>query len=167
MANLGFNLLINGASGKLNKKDNTVLRQKKYRNEDGAVTGLAKPEGYAVLFPRDFKKKPQQGAELQNVLTFKQASTLTTLILKAGRMTETEIAALPESKRAQTEELRAQYLQFKARFDAQLKTPDPEAPLLKPTDPDYNRNSSKPQHKQYKALNNFIRAMLIQSLRSI
>lgn len=45
MANLGFNLLINGASGKLNKNDNTVLRQKKYRNEDGAVTGLAKPEG--------------------------------------------------------------------------------------------------------------------------
>ena len=166
MANVNYNLIFNGASGKLNKKDNTVLRQKKYRNEDGAVTGLAKPEGYAVLFPRDFKKKPQKGAELQNVQTFKQASTLTTLILKAGRMTEAEIAALPESQRAQTEDLRAQYLQFKARFDAQLKTPDPEAPILKPTDPDYNRNSTKIQRKQYKVFNNFIRAMLIQSLKS-
>ena len=154
------------ARGKMNKRDNTVLRQKKYRAESGKVIGHGAQESYEVLNPRDYKKNPPKGAELRNIQTFADASRVTTLIIQAGKFTEEELAAMPNELRAQTEDLRRQLAAFKARFNAQLVTPDPQAPVLSKTDPQYNPNSSKIQRRRYITLNTFIRAMLQQSLKS-
>ena len=152
--------------GKLNKRDKTVLRQKKYRSENGKVINYGAQEAYEVLNPRDYKKNPPKGAELFNITYFADASRLTTQIIQAGKFTDEELAAMPDDLRAQTESLRQQLAHFKARFNAQLITPDPQAPILKKTDPQYNHNSSKIQRRRYSTLNTFIRAMLLQSIRA-
>ena len=74
--------------------------------------------------------------------------------------------AMTAEEREQTLLYRAQFEQFKARFEAQLKTPDPQAPILSNTDPAFNHNSTKTQRKQYRTLNTFIRTMLLQTLKS-
>ena len=152
--------------GKLNKRENIIHRQKKYRAENGAIISTASNEAYEVVNPRDYKKKPAKGAELANIRSFADASRLTTLIIRAGKYTDDELAALPESERQQALDLRTQYKRYKARFNAQLKTPDPQAPVLSKTDPQYNPNSTKIQRRQYRTLNTFIRAMVLQSLKS-
>ena len=96
--------------------------------------------------------------------SFAQASRLTTVLIQAGKFTNEELAAMPDELRQQTEELRRQLATFKARFNAQLVTPDPQAPILPKTDPQYNPNSSKIQRRQYRTLNTFIRAMLFGAL---
>ena len=166
MARIELNPLLKNAHGQLNKRDNTVLRQKKYRADNGAVIGYGAQESYEVLNPRDRKKNPPKGTELQNITSFAQASRLTTLIIQSGKFTDDELAAMPEDLRTQTENLRLQLVEFKTRFKAQLRTPDPQAPILSKTDPAYNPNSAKVQRRQYRVLNAFIRAMLIQSLKS-
>ena len=55
---------------------------------------------------------------------------------------------------------------FKARFNVQLIKPDPQAPILAKTDPQYNHNSHKLQRRKYRTLNTFIRAILLQTLKS-
>jgi len=154
------------ARGKMNKRDKTVLRQKKYRSESGKVIGRGAQESYEVLYPRDYKKNPPKDAELRNIQTFADASRLTTLLIQSGKFTEEELASMPDELRAQTEELRRQLAVFKARFNAQLVKPDPQAPILTKTDPQYNPNSAKIQRRRYRTLNTFIRAMLQQSLKS-
>ena len=54
---------IKGFTGKLNKKDKIVFRQKHTRDANGAIIAEMKPEAYVVQHPRDWKKKPAQGAE--------------------------------------------------------------------------------------------------------
>ena len=152
--------------GKLNKRDNTVLRQKKYRAENGKVINYGSQEAYEILFPRDYKKNPPKGAELRNITSFAQASRLTTLLIQAGKYTDEEMAAMPDELRTQTQTLRQQLAQFKTRFNAQLTTPDPQAPVLSKTDPQFNPNSAKIQRRTYRTLNTFIRAILLQSIRS-
>jgi acyl-homoserine lactone acylase PvdQ len=162
MATLKLNSIFKQVNGKLNKRESTIFRKKKYRAENGAVIGYGAQEAYEVLNPRDYKKNPPKGTELQNINSFADASRLTTIIIQAGKYTDDELAAMTEELREQTLQYREQLAQFKARFFAQLKQPDPQAPVLSKTDPQYNPNSSKTQRRQYKALNTFIRAMLRQ-----
>ena len=166
MAQVELHAAFNNIRGKLNKRDNTILRQKKYRSETGKVINYGAQEAYEILNPRDYKKNPPKGAELQNITSFAQASRLTTQIIQAGKFTDEEIAAMPDELRAQTEDLRRQLSNFKARFNAQLTKPDPQAPILAKTDPQYNPNSSKLQRRKYRTLNTFIRAILLQTLKS-
>ena len=166
MAQVELHAAFNNIRGKLNKRDNTILRQRKYRSETGKVINYGAQEAYEILNPRDYKKNPPKGAEHQNITSFAQASRLTTQIIQAGKFTDEEIAAMPEELRAQTEDLRRQLSNFKARFNAQLTKPDPQAPILTKTDPQYNPNSSKLQRRKYRTLNTFIRAILLQTLKS-
>ena len=166
MAKVKLNVAFDQARGKLNKRDNTILRQKKYRADNGKVINYGAQEAYEVRNPRDYEKNPPQGAELENINSFGQASRLTTLLIQAGKFTDEELAAMPDELREQTEELRRQLAAFKKRFNAQLVKPDPYAPILPKTDLQYNPNSAKIQRRQYRTLNTFIRAMLKQSLRS-
>ncbi len=162
MAKIKLNSIFNQVNGKLNKRENTIFRQKHYRADNGAVIAHGAQEAYEILNPRDYKKNPPKGAELQNINTFADASRLTTLIIQSGKYTDDELAAMTEELRTQTLQYRAQLASFKARFIAQLKQPDPQAPVLSKTDPQYNPNSSKTQRRQYKALNTFIRAIIRQ-----
>jgi hypothetical protein len=164
MAKIKLNSAFKQVRGKLNKRDNTVLRQKKYRSESGKVINYGAQEAFEVRNPRDYEKNPPKGAELENITSFGQASRMTTLLIQSGKYTDEEIAAMPDDLRAQTLELRQQLAQFKARFNAQLVTPDPQAPILEKTDPQYNPNSTKIQRRTYKTLNTFIRALLRLSI---
>lgn len=164
MAKVDLHIAFKRIRGKLNKGDNTVLRQKKYRAESGKVISYGAQEAYEVHNPRDYEKNPPKGEELKNINTFAQASKLTTLIIQAGKLTADELANLPADERERTEALRTQFAQFKERFMAQLAIPDPQAPILPKTDPQFNPNSSKTQRRQYKTLNTFIRAMLKQNM---
>ena len=166
MATTKLSPVFDSIRGKLNKKDRIVHRQKKYRSENGAVISTASNEAYEIANPRDYKKNPPTAAELQNIRSFAEASRLTTLILRAAKLTDDELAAMPELERRQALDYRAQYARLRTRFAAQLKTPDPQAPILTKTDPQYNPNSSKIQRRRYRTLNTFIRAMLIANLRS-
>ena len=166
MAKIKLHAAFKQVRGKLNRRDNIILRQKKYRADNGKVLNYGAQEAYEVLNPRDYKKDPPKGAELQNITSFAQASRMTTLLIRAGKYTDEEIAAMPDDLRAQTLKLRQQLAQFKARFNAQLITPDPQAPILEKTDPQYNPNSVKIQRRTYKTLNTFIRAILLQSIRT-
>jgi hypothetical protein len=88
------------------------------------------------------------------------------MLLSAGKITEDELAAMPDELRTETEVLRKQLAIFKARFNAQLKRSDPHAPILPKTDPQYNPNAPKIQRRKYRTLNTFIRAMLLQNLKA-
>lgn len=165
MAQVKLNVACNQARGKLNKRDKTIFRQKKYRADSGKVINYGAQEAYEVRNPRDYEKNPPKGAELANINSFAKASRLTTLLIQAGKFTDEELAAMSDQLREQTEELRRQLATFKARFKAQLVTPDPQAPILTNTDPQYNPNASKIQRRRYRTLNTFIRAMLQQSFR--
>ena len=166
MAQVQLHAAFKQVRGKLNKRDNTILRQKKYRADNGAVINYGAQEAYEILNPRDYKKNPPKGAELRNISSFAEASRLTTRLIQAGKYSDEELAAMPDELRAQTEDLRRQLSQFKARFNAQLRTPDPQAPILPKTDKQYNPNSIKTQRRQYRTLNTFIRAILLQTLRT-
>ena len=166
MAKVNLHAAFNNVRGKLNKRDNTILRQKKYRADNGAVINYGSQEAYEVLNPRDYKKNPPKGAELHNITSFAEASRQTTLLIRAGKLTDEELAAMSDAEREQAEQLRAQLAHFKTRFEAQLKRPDPQAPVLKKTDPDFNHHSIKIQRRQYRTLNTFIRAILRQTLQA-
>ncbi len=166
MASLELQSTFLNIRGKLNKRERMIFRQKKYRAETGAVLGIGSQESYVIVNPRDYKKNPPQGTELRNIKVFAEASRLTTLILKSGTLTEEELALMTDEQRAEQETYRAQLADFKVRFKAQLKKPDPQAPALTKKDPQYNPNSSMTQYRQYRTLNTFIRAMILQTLKS-
>ena len=166
MAKVKLHIAFENIQGKLNTRDNTILRQKKYRSETGKVVNYGAQEAYEILNPRDYKKNPPKGAELQNINTFTEASRLTTRLIRADKLTDEQLDAMPDDLRAQTEELRRQLAQFKTRFNAQLTTPDPHAPVLPKNDPQYNPNSAKTQRRQYRTLNTFIRAMIYLELNA-
>ena len=148
-------------------KDGTIFRQKKYRSETGAVLHTCVQEAYVVDFPRDFKRNPPKGAELANMKRFGEAHRRSLALIKAGKLTPDELAALPAEEREAAEQLRAQLAAYKVRFEKQFKgTPDPQAPLLPKSSPDYNPNSSKPQRRRYYSLASFLRAIISMELKS-
>ena len=165
MAQVKLNSAFTQVHGKLSKRENTVLRQKKYRADNGAVLNYGAQEAYEIQNPRDYKKNPPKGTELRNITSFAEASRLTTRLIQAGQFSDEQLATMPDELRAETEALRQQLAQFKVRFKAQLSRPDPQAPVLAKNDSQFNPNSGKIQRRQYRTLNTFIRAILLQSLR--
>ena len=148
-------------------KGGTIFRQKKYRSETGAVIHTCVQEAYVVDFPRDFKKNPPKGAELANMKRFGEAHRRSLALIKAGKLTLDELAALSISERETAEQLRAQLAAYKVRFEKQLtSTPDQQAPLLPKSSPDYNPNSTKPQRRRYYTLATFLRAIISMELKS-
>lgn len=124
----------------------TTHRQKVYRDANGKIVAEAKPEAYAVKNPRDYKKKPAKGAELQNINFFREASLYATDVISAAN---------PNNH--PTQEQLDRYNDFSTRFQAQLTGPaDHEAPV----DP------KTKSHKHYKILYNFICALRLQQLKS-
>ena len=142
--------------GKFEKDSGIVMRKKKYRAPSGAVLREGVQESYKVANPRDFKKNPPKGNEAANMRTFGESSFQANEIIRAGKLTEEEIAAMPEEQREHTMELRAQLAEFEKRFYAQFKAPDPEAPFEKKLKP----GATTLRRKQYLKLDNFIQALI-------
>ena len=117
--------------GEFEKNSGIIMRQKKYRAPNGAVLKVGVQESYKMAHPRDFDRTPAQGAEL---------------------------ATMTPEERAHIAELRLQLENYRTRFYAQFKKPDPEAPFEKKPQP----GSSVLRRKQYSKLDTFIQALLRQ-----
>ena len=107
MANYKTIAPVEGITGKLNKKDKTVFRQKVARDDQGRVIAEMKQEVYVVQYPRDWKKKPAEGAEKLKLDRWKEACAKTKQILD-----DPEHRAL-----------------WQQRWQAQLKKAEPDAPV--------------------------------------
>lgn len=94
-------------SGKLNKKDKTVFRQKFAHDSNGAVIRPMKKEVYVIQNPRDWKKNPAKGAEKVKQDRWAEACAKTKAIL------------LEPEQRALWQQL----------WQAQLKKAEPDAPM--------------------------------------
>ena len=107
MANYKTIAPVEGITGKLNKKDKTVFRQKIARDSDGRVICPMQKEVYVVQHPRDWKKKPAKGAEKLKQDRWAEASAKTKQILDD-----------PEQRAL-----------WQGRWQAQLKKAEPDAPI--------------------------------------
>ena len=107
MANYKTIAPVEGITGKLNKKDKTVFRQKIARDSDGRVICPMQKEVYVVQHPRDWKKKPAEGAEKLKLDRWKEACAKTKQILDD-----------PEQRAL-----------WQQRWQAQLKKAEPDAPV--------------------------------------
>ena len=125
-------------------KSGVIHRHKQFRNDRGRVISEAAPEAYVVMNPRDWKKHPATGKELESQNLFKSAAAQTAQILKAAKP---DSAPTPE----ELETLRY----WQERFDAQLTKPEPDAPIDKNTG---NR-------KSYIRLDAYIRASIYKQLK--
>ena len=72
------------------------MRQKEFRAPSGKVMFKGKQEAFERE-PRDFDKTPPQGAELANMRSFGDVSLASSAIIRAGKMNDEELAALPDS----------------------------------------------------------------------
>ena len=120
-------------------------------------------ESYAVRNPRDYKKNPPQGAELEHINLFRQACLMTKEILDAEKPEETSAGTVFSSrpKYLTKEEALTLLTDYRKRYKAQLPStrgtrPDPQAPI--------DKNTHAP--KRYFRLDNFIRSMVYQSLKA-
>ncbi|MGM9831927.1 MAG: hypothetical protein ACI3Z5_07920 [Paludibacteraceae bacterium] len=133
MARITYTDPVDHLEGRLTK-DGTIHRQKVYRDKNGKVLSIGKAEVFLMENPRDYTKKPLKGAELENTMLFRQAAQLTIL------------------ERSNPD--RMQY--WTRRFQAQLETPEQDAPVDKRTG----------QRKIYCRLDAFIRACIYRDLRA-
>ena len=62
-------------------KGGSISRRKTYRDSKGRIKGMSEPETYKIGHPRDWKKNPAKGKELEHQLRFKQACAETHRIL--------------------------------------------------------------------------------------
>ena len=83
---------------------------------------------------------------------------MTTEIIRSERYTDEELAAMTPEERTRVAELRLRLENYRTRFYAQFKKPDPEAPFEKKPQP----GSSVLRRKQYSKLDTFIQALLRQ-----
>lgn len=137
MATVAFNPVIDGAQGALSK-NGMITRQKIYRDRKGRVIRYGKQEGYFIAHPRDFKRHPMVGKELEYHNLWREVCNQAKEELNN-----------PE-KRAQWE----------LRFNAQLlinkgSLPDSEAPV----------NPATGAKKRYAQLHAFTRAMIYQKMK--
>ena len=107
MANYKTIAPVEGITGKLNKKDKTVFRQKIARDSDGRVICPMQKEVYVVQHPRDWKKNPAKGAEKLKQDRWAEASAKTKQILDD-----------PEQRAL-----------WQGRWQAQLKKAEPDTPI--------------------------------------
>lgn len=151
---------VENIKGKWGQKD-VIMRQKCYRAPNGAVLREGVQEAYHVTHPRDFQKTPPQGAEWTNMRDFGNISLLVSELIRAGKMTDEELAAMTPEEQTHVTELRTQLEDFRKRFYAQFKRPDPEAPLEKKLAP----GCSTLRRRQYLKLDTFIQAILRERLQ--
>ena len=147
--------------GNFEKNSGIVMRKKKYRAPNGAVLREGVQETYKVANPRDFDKTPPQGAELANMRSFGDISRMTTEIIRSEQYSDEQLAGMTPDERARILDLRAQLEDFRTRFYAQFKRPDPEAPFEKKPQP----GSVVLRRKQYVKLDTFIQAILRERLK--
>ena len=107
MANYKTIAPVEGITGKLNKKDKTVFRQKIARDSDGSIICPMQKEVYVVQHPRDWKKNPAKGAEKLKQDRWAEASAKTKQILDN-----------PEQRTL-----------WQQRWQAQLKKAEPDTPI--------------------------------------
>ncbi|MBO4689427.1 MAG: hypothetical protein J5621_00985 [Paludibacteraceae bacterium] len=162
MSQVEFYSPVKSMSGKLEKGSDIVMRKKKYRAPNGAVLKVGVQESYKIVNPRDYKKNPPKGKELENITIFTDTKRLSSEIIRAGKLTDDELAAMPQEQRTHILDLRKQLEDFRRRFYAQFKRPDPEAPFQKKPEP----GSSVLRRKQYSKLDNFIQAILRENLKN-
>ena len=120
-------------------KGGSISRRKTYRDSKGRIKGMSEPETYKIEHPRDWKKNPAKGKELEHQLRFKQACADTYHIMHPS--TPEELATLQ---------------MWQSRFEAQLDKPEPDAPI----DPKTGKR------KQYFRLDAFIRTCLLREMES-
>ena len=134
-------------------KEGTIHRRKTFRDSDGRIKGQGVNESYKIMNPRDWKKKPATGKELEHQQHFQQASAETKRILLASKP---EVYAAAHNGAMPTAEDLATLQYWQDRFEAQLKKGEPEAPI----DP----NTRK--HKIYLRFDAFIRTCLLRKLKA-
>lgn len=156
MSQIEFYAPVKNMHGEFEKGSGIVLRQKKYRAPNGAVLKEGVQESYKIVNPRDYKKNPPQGAELANITSFAESKRISSEIINSEKITDDELAAMTPEQREHVRELRQQLDNYRKRFYAQFKKPDPEAPLEKKPRP----GSMKLLRKQYAKLDNFIQAII-------
>ena len=150
-----------GMRGKVQKDSGFIMRKKKFRAPSGKVMREGVQESYKIVHPRDYAANPPKGEELANITIFGQSKQMASEIIRSERYTEEALAGMPAEERAHVEELRAILEDYRERFYAQFKRPDPEAPFEKKPRP----GSNKLARKQYSKLDNFIQAIIREKLK--
>ncbi|MBQ6724769.1 MAG: hypothetical protein IJQ84_09715 [Paludibacteraceae bacterium] len=161
MAKVELASIAEGIHGKMDKNGHVVMRQKKYRAPSGKVMKRGPQEAF-TRDPRDFNRTPAQGAELANMRSFGDISLMVSEMIRAGKLTEEELAAMNEEDRARAVGLRAELEEFRERFYAQFKKADPEAPFEKKLQP----SASVLRRKQYSKIDTFIQAILRERIKN-
>lgn len=156
MTQIKFYAPVKEMNGEFEKGSGIIMRKKKYRAPNGKVLKEGVQESYKLVNPRDYEKNPPKGAELANIQLFSESKRLASEIINSGKVSDEELAAMTPDNRQKTLELRAELENFKNRFYAQFKRPDPEAPYEKKPEP----GSMKLRQKQYSKLDNFIQAII-------
>ena len=162
MAKVELISIMDAVHGKMDKYGRVIMRQKKYRASNGAVLQEGVQETYVIKHPRDFDTTPPKGAELQNMRAFGDASSLAAQIIRSGKYTQEELADMTPEERTHVIELRLKLEDFRTRFYAQFKRPDPQAPFEKASKP----GTTKLCRKQYIKLDNFIQAIIREQHKS-
>ncbi len=152
MAQTVFNAPVREMHGAYTK-DGTIHRRKTFRDSNGRIKGQGVNEAYKIMNPRDWKKKPATGKELEHQLHFRQACAETKRILLAAK--PEAYTAAHNGEMPTTEDLAA-LRYWQDRFNAQLKKGEPEAPI----DPDTHK------HKIYLRLDAFIRTCLLRQYKA-
>lgn len=134
MAELFYNPAIEKTEGALSKHG-LITRQKRFRDSRGRIIAYGKQEGYYITNPRNFKRHPMVGKELEYHNLWR------------------DICYRAKDELADSES-RAKW---ELRFNAQMPytkgtTPDPKAPIDKNTG----------AQKRYVQLYAFVRAMIYQ-----
>ena len=153
MTQIKFYAPVKEMNGEFEKGSGIIMRKKKYRAPNGKVLKEGVQESY---------KNPPKGAELANIQLFSESKRLASEIINSGKVSDEELATMTSEERQKTLELRAELENFKNRFYAQFKRPDPEAPYEKKPEP----GSMKLRQKQYSKLDNFIQAIIRQKLEN-
>ena len=137
-----------------------INRRKAYRDDKGRIVNESAPEAYAVRHPRDWKKNPATGKELECQNRFRAASAETKRILLAAdseAYAAAYAAAHPDAApdavpTTPSDEDLATLHYWQNRFRKQLRRAEQDAPI----DP----NTGK--RKRYSRLDAFIRACLMR-----
>ncbi len=162
MSQIEFIDPVKSMRGKFQKESKIIMRKKTYKAPSGKVMKEGVQESYSIIKPRDYTKNPPKGAELANIELFTESKRLTSEILNSVKFTEEELASMTPEQRQRTLELRAELENFKNRYYAQFKRPDPEAPYEKKLRP----GKMKLLQKQYAKFDNFVQAIIREKLKN-
>ena len=143
-------------------KGGIINRRKVYRDDKGRIVNESAPEAYAVRHPRDWKRNPATGKELECQNRFKAASIETKRILLAAKpdaYAAAYAAAHPDVApdavpTMPSEEDLATLRYWQTRFQKQLRRAEPDAPI----DPKTGKR------KRYSRLDAFIRTCLMRQM---